>query len=231
VRAIAAVARAENIAIAAGERLWSPPRRSCRCCGWQGLSFRALAVAGYLRRGAICPRCGSFERHRALAGFYPDYFARHRMRPERLVHSAPEPCLRALLTLLCEHYETNGYGESYQADHRFDLRQIALSDASCDAFVMNHVLDCMDGDEIAAAELYRVLRPGGVVLAAVTFDPAIETTPERRDNGLRRIYGGRDVARRFAQFDVEVLNAAGWVSDGARSGIEMPVPVLALRKP
>ena len=68
-RGLAAVARAENIAIAASERLWSPARRWCICCGWQGLSFRTLAVAGYLRHGAVCPRCGSFERHRALAGF------------------------------------------------------------------------------------------------------------------------------------------------------------------
>lgn len=229
-RGLAAVARAENLAIAASERLWSPGRRSCSCCGWQGLSFRTLAIAGYIRHGAICPRCGSFERQRALAGFYPAYFARIGKRPQRLIHCAPEPCLRHLLSRLCERYETNGYGESYAADHRFDLRRITLPDASCDALVMNHVLDCMDDDQVAAGEMYRVLRPGGVVLATVTFNPDIETTPDRRDNGLRRVYGGLDVARRFAPFDVEALDAAESVSDAARSGVPATVPVLALRK-
>jgi SAM-dependent methyltransferase len=229
-RGLAAVARAENIAIAASERLWWPARRSCSCCGWQGLSFRTLAVAGYLRHGAVCPRCGSFERHRALAGFYPQYFAQRGMRPVRLVHCAPEPFLRPLLSSLCERYETNGYGESYEADHQFDLRRITLPDGSCDAFVMNHVLDCMDDDEAAAHEMWRVLRPGGVILATVTFDPGIDTTPQRRDNGLRRIYGGHDVARRFASFEVQMLNAAEWVSDVTRAGVPANVPVLVLCK-
>jgi hypothetical protein len=228
-KGLAVVARAVNMAIAAGERLWSPARRSCDCCGWQGLSFRTLAVAGYVRHGVICPGCGSFERHRALAGFYPGFFA-GRGKTRRLVHCAPEPCLRRVLSALCDRYETNGYGETYEADHRFDLRRITLADASCDALVMNHVLDCMDDDEIAAGELFRVLRPGGVVLATVTFDPDIRTTPETRGNGLRRIYGGRDVAQRFAPFAVEVYNAAESVSDATRSGVPRPVSVLALCK-
>jgi hypothetical protein len=230
-RGLAAVARAENLAIAASERLWSASRRSCACCGWQGLSFRTLAVAGYRRRGAVCPRCGSFERHRALAAFYPEYFVRFGRRPDRLVHCAPEPFLRSILSRLCDRYETNGYGEEYQTDHRFDLRNITLSDASCDAFVMNHVLDCMDDDEAAVPELLRVLRPGGAVLATVTFDPAADTRPARRENGLRRVYGGRDLARRFAPFETEVLNAAEWVGDLTRAGVPAVVPVLALRKP
>jgi SAM-dependent methyltransferase len=229
VRGLAVVARAENIAIAAGERFSSLARRSCNCCGWQGLSFRTLAVAGYVRHGVICPGCGSFERHRALAGFYPEFFARTGKR-RRLIHCAPEPCLRRVLSSLCDRYETNGYGETYEADHRFDLRRITLPDASCDAVVMNHVLDCMDDDEVASGELFRVLRPGGVVLATVTFDPDTETTPMRRANGLRRVYGGRDVAQRFAPFHVEVHNAAGSVSDATLHGVPHTVPVIALCK-
>jgi SAM-dependent methyltransferase len=229
-RGLAAIARAENLAIAASERVWSPARRSCACCGWQGLSFRTLAVAGYLRHGAVCPRCGSFERHRALANFYPEFFARRAIRPRRLVHCAPEPFLRSILSSLCDRYETNGYGEAHAADHCFDLRKIPLPDASCDAFVMNHVLDCMDDDEAAARELLRVLRPGAVVLATVTFDPEIVTRPEQSDNGLRRVYGGRDVASRFAPFVVEVLNAAEGAGDLTRAGVPSLIPVLALFK-
>jgi hypothetical protein len=226
------VARAENFALAASERVLRPGRRACPCCGWSGLHFRTLSTGGYLRRDVICPECGSFERHRALSQFYPAYFGEAQLKVRRLIHCAPERCLAPTLSALCDVYETSAYGEAYAADHRLDLTEIDLPDASCDALVLNHVLDCMEKDAPAVAEMFRVLTPDGVALAAVSFDADRETRwVPPQPNGLRRIYGGHDLARVFAPFDVDVRDAAASVPSPRRMGVPSAVPILVLRKP
>ncbi len=228
------VARAHNLAIAAAERSLGSDARVCPCCGWRGFRFRSFAVVEDLRTGVICPGCGSFERHRALASFYPRLFRELRLRPRLLIHCAPEPSLAPALAALCDRYETSAYGEATPADHRYDLTAIDRAAASCDAFVLNHVLDCMEGDRIAIAEMFRVLRPGGLVAAIVTLRRDVDTREVPvASNSLRRIYGTRDLAARMAPFETSVYDAAENVSgpDRRAFGIPGPIPVVVLRKP
>ena len=226
--------RGQNLAIAAAERLRRFDARTCPCCGWRGLRFRSFAVREHLRSGVICPGCGSFERHRALASFYPAFFERLGVRPSRLIHFAPEPCLRRVVASVCDRYETSAYGEREPADLRLDVTHMApLPDASCDALLLNHVLDCIPDDRPAIAEMYRVLRPGGVVLAVATFEHGV---PSREvpvaSNSLYRVYGSQDLAQRFAPFSASAVNAAdGMSADFRRTrGIPAVVTVLVLRK-
>jgi hypothetical protein len=222
-----------NVAIATAERVHPFTACICPCCGWTGFAFRAFALGRTLRAGVVCPGCGSFERHRALAFFYPAFFAELRWCPTRLIHCAPEVCLAQVLARHCERYETSVFGEKVPADHRLNLRAIALPDASCDALVMNHVLDCMRGDEAASREMYRVLRPGGLVIAVVTFGGAVTREVPRQHNSLCRVYGSADVAQRFAPFAVRVVDAVAAVPTQLRrvSGIPDELPVLVLMKP
>jgi SAM-dependent methyltransferase len=226
------VARAHNLAIAAAERSFGAGGRSCPCCGWRGLRFRSFAVVEDLRTGVVCPGCGSFERHRALASFYPRLFRELRVRPRLLIHCAPERSLAAILETLCDRYETSAYGEQAPADHRLDLTAIDRPPESCDAFVLNHVLDCMDGDRAAVAELFRVLRPGGLAVAVVTLADGVTREVPVASNSLRRVYGRGDLAARMAPFEVAVHDAAAGLSDVERRtfGIPSTVPVVVLRK-
>jgi SAM-dependent methyltransferase len=226
-------ARAHNFAIAAAERSLGSDARMCPCCGWRGLRFRSFAVVEDLRTGVICPGCGSFERHRALASFYPRLFEELALRPAVLVHCAPEPSLAKTLAALCDRYETSAYGERTPADHRYDLRAIDRPDASCDAFVLNHVLDCMDGDRQAIAEMHRVLRPSGLVLAIVTLSNEGDTREVPvASNSLRRVYGTHDLAARMAPFSTSIRDAAADMPpiDRRTFGIPRAVPVVVLRK-
>jgi hypothetical protein len=43
--------------------------RRCNLCGWTGWRFKAMKAPRYVRKDAVCPRCGSHERHRALAAY------------------------------------------------------------------------------------------------------------------------------------------------------------------
>ena len=208
------VCRGQNLVIAAAERILpGQARRRCPCCGWSGLHFRSFAVVEYVRHDVICPGCGSFERHRALASFYRTFFTRIGHRPKRLVHFAPEPCLAGTLASLCDRYETSAYGETSPADYRLDLTCMPIADQSCDALVLNHVLDCMQKDRPAVSEMFRILRPGGVALAVVTFE-AGTTTRELpvASNGRYRVYGSEDLAVRFAPFHVDPAEAAAGFS-------------------
>jgi SAM-dependent methyltransferase len=135
---------------------------------------------------------------------------------------------------LCDRYETSAYGDAMPADHRFDLRSIDRPAASCDAFVLNHVLDCMDGDREAVAEMYRVLCPGGIVAAVVALEHGRDTRDvPPASNSQRRVYGTRDLPARMAPFEIAVHDAAEQFSaaERRRFGIGVPVPVVVLRKP
>lgn len=227
------VCRAGNLALSVADRMLALQARQCPCCGWTGLRFRSFAVVEYLRHDAVCPRCGAFERHRALATFYPAFFDRLAARPARLIHFAAERCLTPTLAALSDRYETSGFGEAAPFDLRLDLTAIALPDQSCDVFVMNHVLDCVPDDRPAIREMYRVLRPGGVVLAVVTFEPGTRTRElPVTSNSRYRCYGSEDLARRFAPFAVAVANAAEGLDESARrsTGIPASVPVMVLSK-
>lgn len=229
----AVVCRGQNLAIAAAERVTPFQARTCPCCGWSGLRFRSFAVREALRTGAICPGCGSFERHRALASFYPAFFQRLGVRPSRLIHFAPEPCLKRTVAAVCDRYETSAYGEEWPADFRLDVTRMALPDASCDALLLNHVLDCIPDDRPAIAEMHRVLRPGGLVLAVATFAKGVSCREVPvASNSLYRIYGSIDVAEHFAPFAASAVNAAGDLSAGFRRthGIPDIVTVLVLRR-
>ena len=162
----------------------------------------------YIRTNAICPGCGSFERHRALALFYPKFFSVLPRRLERVLHFAPEPALRSCLEPLCESYERSALTGD-DVEHHLDLTSLALPASSCDAILLNHVLDCMPEDRAAIREMYRVLRPLGLVVAVAAFEPGSCTREfPPASNTSYRVYGSEDLAQHFAPFSVIVVNAA-----------------------
>ncbi|MCC7417771.1 MAG: methyltransferase domain-containing protein [Acidobacteria bacterium] len=229
----AVACRVQNAALGTIERVRRFDARTCPCCGWHGLRFRSFAVLERMRTGAICPRCGSFERHRALASFYPHFFARRGIRPARVIHLAPEPCLGRIVAAQCELYETSAYGEASPANLRLDITCMDLPDDSCDALLLNHVLDCIPDDTPAIAEMYRVLRPGGLVLAVVTFEHGARTRAVPvASNSLYRVYGSEDLSEHFAPFDASSVNAAAHLSAAARHAMGIPevVTVVALER-
>lgn len=111
---------------------------------------------------------------------------------------------------------------------------MSLADQSCDAMVLNHVLDCMPDDRSAVREMFRILRPGGVALAVVAFESGTTSREiPAASNKLYRVYGSEDAAVRFAPFRVDLADAAAGLSAETRrlQGIPATVPVVVMRKP
>jgi SAM-dependent methyltransferase len=116
-------------------------------------------------------------------------------------------------------------------DFVLDIRRLGIAGASLDAVVALHVLEHVDDDRAALAEIRRVLRPGGVAILAVPADPARATTDEdlsvtdpaerlRRfgHEGHVRVYG-RDFAARVAAAGFEVSEVDARRFGAARFGL------------
>lgn len=144
--------------------------RECPLCGHVG-RFRAF---GRPPRGeARCPRCLSLERHRQ----FKLALDRGQIALDgAVIHFAPEPILTALIRPMASDYRT---ADLFQpADLRLNLEAIELPDASVDTVIANHVLEHVD-DRKAAAEICRILKPGGRLIASV---PIVEGWDETYEN-------------------------------------------------
>lgn len=56
---------------------------------------------------------------------------------------------------------------------QFDLTQCPLPSASFDAVVLLNVLEHIERDDLALAQLHRILRPGGILIAEVPAGPSL----------------------------------------------------------
>jgi len=172
------------------------------------------------RLNALCWRCGSHERHRAqwlLLQRRPELLRDARS----LLHFSPEYCLAERLRRVPNlRYVTTDLADTQHADLRLDITQLDLPDAAFDAVLCSHVLEHVQDDARAMAELRRVTAPKGFCLVMVPLDlqrtqtyedPSITDPADRQREFLQfdhvRLYA-RDIAPRLraAGFDVETID-------------------------
>lgn len=137
----------------------------------------------------------------------------------RVLHLAPERCLREKLAVLP--------GMKYMAGDKFtpgydypagtidlDITAIPFADDAFDLILCSHVLEHVPDDRTAMKELYRVLAPGGTAILMVPIaldrattdeDPSV-TDPQER---IRR-FGQFDHVRYYGRDYTDRLRAAGF---------------------
>ncbi len=128
----------------------------------------------------MCPRCLTLERHRVLWLYLKertDFF----IAPRKMLHIAPEQPFLGRLRKMSHIELTTADLFSPLADVRCDIMDMPFGDASFDMVFCNHVLEHVEDDRKAMAELYRVLRPGGFAILQVPVDYSRETTLEDPD--------------------------------------------------
>ena len=163
----------------------------------------------------MCPRCGSLGRMRVDWLFLT---SRTDLLegPKRLLHVAPEVCLRRSLERLPNISYLSADYDSALAMERMDITDIRYPDASFDVVLCNHVLEHVADDRQAMREIFRVLRSGGWALLQApldgsreqTFEDASVTDPRERQRVFGqydhvRIYG-RDYPQRLEETGFEV---------------------------
>ncbi len=188
--------------------------RKCPVCNSR---YRRFMPYGYVtsREDALCPHCLSLERHRMIWLWLKESSNLFEGYP-RLLHIAPEV---SLMRHFKRHYRNNKNYitadlESPLADLHFDVQNIPLGDESVDIIICNHLLEHVEDDRRAMAELYRILKRGGwgIMLVpeergrATTFEDDTITDPEERT----RIFGQYDHRRIYGRDYDERLAAVGF---------------------
>lgn len=114
----------------------------------------------------LCPNCGSLSRDRRLWQLEQQY-----LKPGiSMLDFSPSRCLaRRLLKRNDINYLSTDLSDNFIARHRFDITNINLADSSVDFITCYHILEHIEHDSKAMAELYRVLKPGGTALIQTPY--------------------------------------------------------------
>ncbi len=203
-----------------------------------GKKYRKLLPYGYgevQRPNALSPSTLSLERHRLL-WLYLSRKTDFLSRAAELLHFAPEQCFYARFKKLPNLRYVTADIDSPLADLSVDVQDLPLEDNRFDWIFCNHVLEHVPDDRKALSELYRVLKPGGTLIAQVPQrfdwektleDPSITDRKERE-----RLFGqydhlrmyGRDYPERLkeAGFEVRLWDAAAELGEQAVNRYALP---------
>lgn len=142
-------------------------RVSCPICGWVGASFLPLVTPFVYRKNEICPRCGSFNRYRALVHWLQNHGDTR--AGQWYLDIAPLPAMRKYVTHVASgRYVSIDYG-LLPADARMDVRCLGLRSDFFDWIFCFHVLEFVPEWKGALKELSRVLRPGGKLILTENY--------------------------------------------------------------
>lgn len=184
-------------------------RVECPCCG--GTFSRFIPHRG--RSRAKCPRCGALERHRLLWLFLEretDLFE----NPGAMLHIAPEYGFYRRLSRTPGLLYVSGDAGPALADRRLDVMDLPFEAGSFDCVMCNHVLEHVEDDRRAIAEIHRVLRPGGWAILTCPVDRRRATTLEdptaRTPQERHRAFGQGDHLRLYGRDFRDRLAAAGF---------------------
>jgi SAM-dependent methyltransferase len=188
--------------------------RKCPFCGWRGYRFEPFGNRALRRPDALCPSCGSLERHRVARLLLRDRLCGR----QKVLHMAPESLMIPWLVSLSRDYLNADL--HHPAMRRLDLTDTGLPDASFTLVWCSHELEHIPDDVAALSEVFRILAPGGQLVLQVPIggeatleDPSATDEDTRLEMFLQedhvRLYG-RDIARRIeaAGFECEMLSSA-----------------------
>ena len=191
--------RVLNLGLRLFPKLFGYEPRRCNVCHYNGKFLAEIHFPDIFNFDAVCPKCGSLPRNRllALAVSRLDLLAPDR----RMLHFAPEPQLKEFFRVQVSDYLTTDINPK-GVDVVADIEQLHFASNCFDIVMCSHVLEHVD-HRLALDELFRVLKPGGVLLALF---PIVEGWDEDYENSdirsprLRAIHFGKENhLRRFGR--------------------------------
>jgi SAM-dependent methyltransferase len=181
--------------------------RTCPLCGFHG-RFRPFGFPPAF--DAMCRQCDSLQRHRLFARM--DEQNEILLGVKSLLHFAPEPLLSATFKKRFDEYKTADLFRE-DVDFKCNIESNGLGAQTFDAVFVSHVLEHVN-DTLALAELNRILKPGGKLIAMVPIVEGWNETYENpsvtsgRDRNVH--FGQKDHIRFYGQDFTKRLAAAGF---------------------
>lgn len=133
---------------------------NCPICGYNG-QFIDLND----RRSAECWNCNSLERHRLQFCVLEEIFRKFDPKNKSAIQFAPDPLTNILRQKFLSFITADLDRED--VDLILDLRQLSIRNDSFDFVFASHVLEHIDDDAAALAEVHRILKPGGIAVLPV----------------------------------------------------------------
>lgn len=189
-------------------------RYQCPCCGWRLRSFTAKRSLLRPTADGYCPRCNAKARHRRdwlYLREQTDLFS----APARLLEVGPRWAFARRFQRMpnVEYVGVDLVRRGPEVTAIGDVTAMPLPTGSFDAVICIHVLEHVEDDCGALAELYRVLKPGGWAIITVpirldrpTYEDPTITAPEER----ARAFGERGHVRLYGSDFVDRLSSAGF---------------------
>lgn len=178
--------------------------RECPMCGYHG---KFLGYGYPFVCDIYCPKCGSLERHRLLhlADQKMNFFS-----GKDVLHFAPEVAVRKLVQDRQPKAYVTADLFADGVDRKENIEALSIDSKSYDVVVCLHVLEHVN-DRAAVAELYRVLRPGGLLIAMFPIVEGWNETfedPTKSEPSDRLLYFGQHDHARFFGSDARLRLAA-----------------------
>ena len=182
-----------------------------------GSSYRKFLPYGYqkIRENALCPGTLSLERHRLL-WLYLDRETNFIDNAIKVLHVSPEQVFYQKFRTFSHWEYTTTDLHSPLAEIKADLCELPFQDNYYDLILCNHVLEHIPEDQKAMQEMYRVLKPGGTLIAQVPLEENRTETFE--DNSITdkatrtEIFGQYDHVRIYGTDYYTRLESVGFDS-------------------
>ena len=182
-----------------------------------GSSYRKFLPYGYqkIRENALCPGTLSLERHRLL-WLYLERETNFINNAIKVLHVAPEQVFYQKFKTFTHWEYTTTDLYSPLAEIKADLCELPFQDNYYDLILCNHVLEHIPEDQKAMQEMYRVLKPGGTLIAQVPLEENRTETFE--DNSITdkatrtEIFGQYDHVRIYGTDYYTRLESVGFDS-------------------
>lgn len=148
--------------------------RECPLCNYHG---KFLGYGYPYICDIYCPQCGSLERHRLLylADQTNNFFSN-----KSILHFAPEEAVRKLVKQRSPKSYVTADLFADGVDRKENIESLTIEDNSFDVVICLHVLEHVD-DQAAISELYRVLKPDGLLIAMFPIVEGWQATYENME--------------------------------------------------
>jgi SAM-dependent methyltransferase len=172
-----------------------------------------LPAGEHLFGNSKCPGCSSLERQRLL-WLYLTQQLKIQNQKINLLNVAPDFAIQSKLKTLSNIDYVSIDLESNLAMQKQNLTNLTFSENYFDAILCYHVLEHIDDDRKAMAELFRVLKPGGWAILQTPIEYDREKTyedfsiisPQER----KKIFGQEDHVRIYGKDYTQRLKEVGF---------------------
>lgn len=157
-----------------------------------------------------CPVCGSFPRHRIQALWMNENM--EQIVGKKVLYFSMEKSMK----MWCKRNKIDcTTADLYkEADLKIDIENTGLEEDSYDVIVCNHVLEHVSDFRKALKELYRIIKPEGMVIVSFPTDLSLDTVYEDNlvvsEEDCRKHFGQSDHKRIFGRDSKELLESIGF---------------------